>query len=86
MAASTGDGCTLPEEQAAPDDTATPARSKAITAVSARRPGWLKAVVFGNRSACLAENDDVWRGRAQPGLQPLAQPQGMRGLVGQTGR
>src|SRR5262247_2450493 len=50
MAASTCDGATLPDEQAAPDDTATPSRSKAITAVSAFRPGTLKRVVFGSRA------------------------------------
>src|SRR6266702_1038487 len=38
IAARTWDGCTLPEEQAAPEDTATPSRSKAITAVSALIP------------------------------------------------
>src|SRR3984893_6449273 len=35
LAASTWEGWTLPEEQAAPEDTATPSRSKAMTAVSA---------------------------------------------------
>ena len=39
MASSTCDGWTLPEEQAEPDDTAIPARSKPITAVSALQPG-----------------------------------------------
>src|SRR3981189_203457 len=51
MASSTCDGCTLPDEQAEPDDTAIPARSKPITAVSALRPGSVNSVVFGNRDA-----------------------------------
>src|SRR5690606_30457985 len=51
IAARTCDGCTLPEEQAAPDDTATPSKSKAITAVSAFMPGTAKRVVFGSLSA-----------------------------------
>src|SRR5947209_16331428 len=42
IAESTWDGWTLPEEQAEPDDTATPSRSKPITAVSAFRPGAVK--------------------------------------------
>ncbi len=51
MAARTCEGWTLPDEQAAPDDTATPARSKAITAVSALMPGTANRVVLGRRSA-----------------------------------
>src|SRR5579862_6673047 len=50
MAARTWDGCTLPDEQAAPDDTATPSRSKEITAVSAFNPSTAKSVVLGSRS------------------------------------
>jgi len=49
MASSTWDGCTLPEEQADPEETAIPARSKPITAVSALRPGAANNVVLGNR-------------------------------------
>src|SRR5262249_27594918 len=45
MAESTCEAATLPDEQAAPEDTATPARSSAIRAVSARMPGTAKAVV-----------------------------------------
>src|SRR5260370_21826544 len=51
MAASTCEDWTLPEEQAAPADTATPARSKAMTAVSALMPGTAHNVVLGNRSS-----------------------------------
>ena len=51
MASSTCERRTLPEEQAEPDDTATPARSKAISAVSALRPGTAKAQVLGSREA-----------------------------------
>src|SRR5438874_5823434 len=50
IAARTCDGCTLPEEQAAPEDTATPSRSKAITAVSALIPASANSEVFGSRS------------------------------------
>ena len=51
MAARTWEGCTLPDEQAAPDDTATPSRSKAMMAVSAFTPASANSVVFGSRSA-----------------------------------
>jgi len=53
MAASTWDAATLPEEQAAPDDTAKPAKSRPITAVSALAPGTATSVVFGSRSVEL---------------------------------
>src|ERR1700723_3536510 len=52
MAARTWEGWTLPDEQAAPEDTAIPSRSKEITAVSAFMPSAAKRVVFGSRSAC----------------------------------
>ena len=51
MAASTCDGWTFPDEQAAPEDTETPSRSKAMMAVSAFAPGRAKSVVLGSRSA-----------------------------------
>src|SRR5580700_7398668 len=63
IASSTWDGCTLPEEQAEPEDTATPSRSKPITAVSAFSPGTANSVVLGNRGA-RSENTMaplVWR-------------------------
>src|SRR5580693_9621609 len=50
MAARTWEGWTLPDEQAAPDDTAIPSRSKEMTAVSAFMPSAAKRVVFGSRS------------------------------------
>src|SRR5271169_5758384 len=53
MAASTWHGCTFPDEQAAPDDTATPSRSKAMTAVSAFMPSTENKVVFGTRVAAV---------------------------------
>ena len=53
MAASTCEGATLPDEQAAPDDTATPSRSKAITAVSAFMPDTANSVVLGSRVGVL---------------------------------
>src|SRR5580704_3424076 len=46
MAASTWDGVTLPDEQAEPEDTAKPSRSRLIRAVSARRPGVANRLVF----------------------------------------
>ena len=68
MAARTCEGCTLPDEQAAPDDTATPSRSKAIMAVSAFTP----RERTGSYSAAdrpLPENDGLRRDRPQ-GLPP----------------
>ena len=50
MAASTCDFVTLPDEQAEPDETAMPSRSKVISRVSANRPGTAKQVVLGSRS------------------------------------
>ena len=44
-------GPTLPDEQAEPADSATPARSKAICAVSALMPGMAKKTVLARRSA-----------------------------------
>src|SRR5712664_2950134 len=51
MAASTCDAATLPDEQAEPDDTAKPIRSRLISAVSARNPGAENRLVLANRSA-----------------------------------
>src|SRR6185437_16521352 len=51
IAVSTVEDCTLPDEQAAPEDTAIPFRSKAMTAVSAFSPGTENRVVLGSRSA-----------------------------------
>ncbi len=50
MAPRTWEAETLPDEQADPEDTATPARSSAITAVSALTPGTEKADVLGSRA------------------------------------
>ena len=49
MAARTCEGWTLPDEQAEPEDTAIPPRSKPITAVSAFSPGTVNRVVLGSR-------------------------------------
>src|SRR5262249_1251855 len=51
MALSTWEAATLPEEHAEPDEAAIPARSRAIRAVSAFRPGTANRVVLGSRSA-----------------------------------
>src|SRR6185312_4470807 len=48
MAFSTWLGPTLPDEQAEPAESATPARSKAICAVSAFMPGIAKNVVLAS--------------------------------------
>src|SRR5260370_38143962 len=50
MAASTCEDWTLPAEQAAPADTATPARSKAMTAGSALNPATATTTVLASRS------------------------------------
>ncbi len=73
MAASTCEGATLPDEQAEPDDTATPSRSKPITSVSALPPGIATSVVLGSRSASAPKITASGRERAQAVLQPLAQ-------------
>ena len=49
MAASTCEGATLPDEQAEPDDTATPARSKRDHRGLGLEPGTANSVVFGSR-------------------------------------
>src|SRR5262249_32585014 len=49
MALSTCEAVTLPDEQAAPDEAAIPARSRAIRAVSAFWPGTANKVVLGSR-------------------------------------
>ena len=72
MAASTWEGCTLPDEQAAPEDTATPSRSKAITAVSAFMPGSAKSVVFGSLSASAPKITACGASRAQARFQRRA--------------
>ena len=43
----------MPDEQAAPAETATPAKSSAITWVSAATPGRIRLVVLGRRGAPL---------------------------------
>src|SRR5271166_562038 len=50
IAARTGEADTLPDEQADPEETAIPARSRAIKAVSALAPGTANRVVFGTLS------------------------------------
>ena len=63
MASRTCERRTLPEEQAEPDETATPSRSNRISAVSARMPGIAKARVFGSRAASRPEHHRVdWIG------------------------
>ena len=80
MAASTCEGWTLPEEQAAPEDTATPSRSKAMTAVSAFMPGTANSVVLGSRSASAPKIDDLGRSGLEARLEAVAQRRHARGL------
>ena len=50
MAIRTAERLILPDEQAAPALTQTPARSSAITCVSALTPGMVMQVVLGSRA------------------------------------
>ena len=59
MASSTWDRETLPEEHAEPEDTAIPARSKAISAVAASRPGSAKHVVLPSRGRGVGASPPV---------------------------
>ncbi len=65
IAASTCEACTVPDEQAAPDDTAIPLRSKAIIAVSAFRPGTVRQRGIGQPRRVSAENDRLRRKRSE---------------------
>ena len=77
MASNTGERVTLPDEQAAPALTQMPARSSAITCVSARTPGIDMHVVLGSLAAAFpniraagAHNGTFWlqwRTAAAPG-------------------
>jgi hypothetical protein len=51
----TWEGRTLPEAQAAPEETAMRSKSKAMTAVSAFMPSTANNVVFGRRPAASPE-------------------------------
>ena len=84
MACSTCDGWTLPDEQAEPEDTATPARSKPITAVSAFRPGTVNSVVFGSRGTLGSEHDDAG-GLPQAAFEPVPQGFDANGVISKRG-
>ena len=58
MARRTCERVTLPDEQAEPDETATPARSKAMSAVSAV-PGHREQARIGQALLPIAENRNV---------------------------
>src|SRR4029078_6682953 len=49
IAARTWEACTLPDEHAEPDDTATPLRAKALIAVSPFNPRTVNRLVFAGR-------------------------------------
>ena len=72
MAARTCEGWTLPDEQADPEDTAIPPRSKPITAVSALSPGTVNRVVLGRRGTS-SENTIMSRSLLQAGLKTVSQ-------------
>ena len=62
-------GLTLPDEQAAPDETATPSRSKAMTAVSAFMPSTANKRRIRQPLGVGAENHGARRDRPQPGFE-----------------
>ena len=71
----------MPDEQAAPDDTAIPSRSKAMTAVSAFMPATANSVVFGSRSRRRAPKITACGEIARrPASKQVAQRQHVRGL------
>src|SRR5260221_3760164 len=70
MAESTCEGWTLPDEQAAPEETAIPSRSNAITAGFAFIPGTADKGVFGSRSAPAPEKTTSGAAGLMPGLLP----------------
>ena len=80
MAARTWEGCTLPDEQAAPDDTAIPSRSKAITAVSAFMPSSGEQGGIGQPLGVCAENHRLRRDRLETGFERIPQAPHVRGL------
>ena len=73
MAAKTLEACTLPDEQADPEDTAIPLRSKAIIAVSALTPGTANKVVLGRRGALAPKITACGVASLEAGLKPVAQ-------------
>ncbi len=64
----------MPDEQAEPDETATPARSSAISSVAAAMPGAAKASVLASRGASAPKTTASGRRLAHARLQPIAQP------------
>src|SRR5882672_9724009 len=80
MAARTCEGATLPDEHAAPDDTATPSRSNPITVVSAFVPGTANSVVLGSRG----EDHGLRRDLFEALFEPVAQRRHLGGLFDQT--
>ena len=80
MAASTCEAVTLPEEQAEPDETAMPLRSKAIMAVSALTPGTANSVVLGSRGASAPKITTSGRCLFQAGFEPVAQSRHARSV------
>ncbi len=65
IAASTCEGATLPDEQAEPEEAATPPRSSRISSVAASNPGAAKAQRVGQPRRAVAEIDRVRGGAAR---------------------
>src|SRR5260370_31576390 len=74
MAESTCEGWTLPDEQAAPEETAIPSRSNAITAVSALLPRTAHRVVLGRRSAAAPKKTNPGGAALRRASCPAPQP------------
>ena len=85
IAASTCDGATLPEEQAEPELTATPARSSAIISVAASTPGTANETVLGSRGAVSAKTTASATTERIGDCQAIAHPNQPRGLRVQLG-
>ncbi len=78
MAASTWDFATLPEEQAEPDETAMPSRSKAMSSVSALMPGCREASGVRQTLGIPAKDRGIRKFR----LKPIAQSADIEALFG----
>ena len=83
MASSTWLRRTLPEEQAEPAVTITPARSSAITWVEAGTPGMAMQSVLERRGTPEANDHRIGRDCVEPGLGAIAQP-GDADVIGKT--
>ena len=81
IASATCEARGLPEEQAEPDDAATPSRSSAIANVCAAIPGAEKALVLGRRGALIPRNRASRQYRRDPPLGVVPKSGEPAGLV-----